>query len=228
MGLFDDISARFNRGADAAGRTARSLKLKGQIAEVNKRRQSLAAQLGAIMYERLKEDEAARGGCEELFDGIAACDEERARCQAAIEAIEAEAAAANAAAKTLECPRCRTRVSAGDLFCSGCGMPVEEIKAAVAARAEEEAAGAAMCSRCGAPVSDDDVFCTVCGARLDDVPAAEIVQVESVGEEAAQADADMPSQEDAVDATGAQAAAEMRSASAEQKGPEAASSSERA
>ena len=160
MGFFDDITATFNRGADAAGRTARTLKLKGQISDANKRRASFAAQLGAIMYERFKDDAAAREGCEELFAGIAACDEERAGYQAEIDAIEAEAAAASEAAKTLECPKCHTRVSGGDLFCSGCGMPVEEIKAAAAARAEEEAAGPAFCPKCGAPVGDDDLFCT--------------------------------------------------------------------
>ena len=180
MGFFDDITATFNRGADAAGRTARTLKLKGQISDANKRRASFAAQLGAIMYDRFKDDPAAREGCEELFAGIAACDEERAGYQAEIDAIEAEAAAASEAAKTLECPKCHTRVSGGDLFCSGCGMPVEEIKAAAVARAEEEAAGSAMCPKCGAPIGDDDLFCTACGARIDDVPAAEIVNVEAI------------------------------------------------
>lgn len=180
MGFLDDISATFNRGADAAGRTARTIKLKGQIADVNRRRHSLAAQLGALLYERCKDDPAMREGCEELFAGITACDEERAGYQAEVDAIEEEAAAATEAARTLECPNCHTRVSLGDRFCSGCGTPIDEIKAAAEARAEEEAAGPAMCPQCGAPVGDDDLFCTACGARVDDVPEAVIVQVESV------------------------------------------------
>lgn len=179
MGFFDDISATFNRGADAAGRTAKTIKIKGQIADVNRRRQSFAAQLGALLYDRFKDDSAVREDFEELFAAIAGCDEERAGYQAELDEIEAEAAAASEAAKTVECPVCHTRISVSDRYCCGCGKPVEEIKAEEAARTQETAAGS-QCPKCGAPASDDDLFCTACGARIDDVPAAEIVQVESV------------------------------------------------
>lgn len=199
MGFLDDISATFNRGAAATGRTAKTIKLKGQIADVNRRRQSLAAQLGALLYDQFKDDEAVRGGYEELFAGIAACDEERAGYQAEIEEIEAEAAAASEAAKTLECPHCHTRVAKSDLFCSGCGMPIEQIRAAAEERAAREAAAVTSCPRCGAPVGDDDLFCTACGARIDDVPAAEIVQVESVEQ------IDEPEEAPAAEAAGADA-----------------------
>lgn len=196
MGFLDDISATFNKGADVAGRTAKTLKLKGQLAEVNRRRQSLAAQLGASLYDATKDDPAFREGREDLYDSIAACDEERAGYQAEIERIEAEAAAAAEAANILECTNCHAKVSASDRFCSGCGTPVAEIKEKLheMAEAAEAAATGATCSKCGASVGEGDVFCTACGARIDDIPAAEIVSVESVERvEAPQTDTAEPS-----------------------------------
>lgn len=185
MGLLDDISATLNRGTEAAGRTARTMKLKSQIADITRRRQSLAAQLGASLYEVTRDDPSLREGREELYDAIAAVDDERAACEAEIERLEAESAAAAEAARTIECTNCHARVSMTDRFCSGCGKPVDEIKAELRA-AEERAAEAAAanaggtCANCGAPVGNDDQFCTACGARIVPPQEVELVGVESV------------------------------------------------
>lgn len=187
MGFLDSVSATFNKSADAASRTAKTLKLRGQIAETTKRRQSLAAQLGASLYEFTKDDPAFRAGREEIYDGIAACDEERAACQAEIDEIEAAAAAASESARMIECTNCHARVAAGDRFCSGCGKPVEEIKEELHAAQESaenlspEEAGA-VCSSCGASVAADNLFCTSCGARIEPTQKAEILNVEPVEE----------------------------------------------
>ena len=170
MGLFDDVQASLNRGVAATGRTARTVKLKAQMSDALKRRQGLAAQLGASLYEATKDNAELREGREGLFDGIAAIDEERARLQAEIDQLEAESAAQAQAAQTLTCPFCGTRVSATDLFCSGCGKPMAEIQAALApADAPAPAAPAASgstCPSCGAAVNAGDTFCMSCGAKL--------------------------------------------------------------
>lgn len=176
MGFLDSVQSSLNRGVAAAGRATSTMQLRSQLNELTKRRQGLAAQLGASLYEVTKDDPALRAGREPLYDGIAACDQERAQCQAQIDQLEAEAAAATAAAQYYVCPFCGSHVAATDLFCSGCGKPMAEILGALSAQqqapaAPAPAAGGATCPSCGAPIAPGDAFCMSCGAKLGGAPA---------------------------------------------------------
>lgn len=172
MGFLDSLQSSVNRGVAATGRATSTMKLKAQMSEALKRRQALAAQLGASLYDVTKDDAGLRAGREALYDGIAACDAERAQCQAEIERIEAESAAATAANSYYVCPFCGSHVVTTDLFCSGCGKPMAEITAALSARQQAPTApvapvsGAAACPQCGAPVNAGDAFCMSCGYNL--------------------------------------------------------------
>lgn len=170
MGFLDSLQSSVNSATAAAGRATSTLKLKSQMNEALKRRQGYAAQLGASLYEATKDNPELRAGREALFDGIAACDAERAQLQAQIDQIEAEAAAAEAAASYYVCPFCHSRVGATDLFCMGCGKPMAEIQAALAqqqaAPAPQPQAVGAACPQCGAPVNPGDAFCMSCGCKL--------------------------------------------------------------
>lgn len=173
MGFLDDVQASVNRGVAGANRGVESMKLKNQMNDAMKRRQQLAAQLGASLYEVTREDAALRSGREALYDGIAAIDQERDAIQAQLDELERQAAAAAQAAASIECPFCHTRISATDMFCCGCGKPMAEIQAAYAAApavpAEPEPAPAAVqavCPACGSPVNEGDAFCMNCGAKL--------------------------------------------------------------
>ena len=177
MGFLDSLQSSVNRGMAATGRATSTMKLKAQMSEALKRRQALAAQLGASLYDVTKDDANLRAGREALYDGIAACDAERAQCQAEIERLEAESAAATAANSSYVCPFCGSHVVTTDLFCSGCGKPMAEITAALSAQQQAPAApvapvpGAAACPQCGAPVNAGDVFCMSCGYNLAAAPA---------------------------------------------------------
>lgn len=177
MGFLDSLQSSVNRGMAATGRATSTMKLKAQMSEALKRRQALAAQLGASLYDVTKDDVNLRAGREALYDGIAACDAERAQCQAEIERLEAESAAATAANSYYVCPFCGSHVVTTDLFCSGCGKPMAEITAALSAQQQAPAApvapvsGAAACPQCGAPVNAGDVFCMSCGYNLAAAPA---------------------------------------------------------
>ena len=172
MGFLDSLQNSDNNATAAAGRAASTLKLKNQMNEALKRRQGYAAQLGASLYEATKDNPELRAGREALFDGIAACDAERAQLQAQIDQIEAEAAAAESAASYYVCPFCHSRVGATDLFCMGCGKSMAEIQAALAqqqaaaAPASQPQATGAACPQCGAPVNPGDAFCMSCGCKL--------------------------------------------------------------
>lgn len=185
MGILDSISDSFNRGSDAVGRSMSTMKLESQIKELNRQRTDLAAQLGASLYDTVKDDPKFREGREELFDGIAELDRKREEAQAEIARIEAEAAAAAQARMTYTCPKCGNKLNEGDKFCAGCGMPADEVKAAI--KAAEEAAkqpAGPACPSCGATIAEGDKFCMNCGAKIEapaepaptDVPAENPVQ----------------------------------------------------
>lgn len=166
MGIFDDARAAVSRGTATAERTTRKLKLQTQVNDVNKRRQGLAAQLGASLYEATKDDESFRSGRESLYDGIAACDEERTDLLAQIARIDEETVAEQSAARSFVCGVCGARVSEADMFCSGCGTPTAQAKAAAQSTQSAGAPDGPTCPSCGAAISANDMFCMGCGAKL--------------------------------------------------------------
>ena len=169
MGILDDLSNTISRGTAAAERSAKTVKLKARLNEVNKKRQQLASQLGASLYEETKDVPEFRSGRESLYGGIAACDEERSSIQDQISAIESQAAAEAAQAAVCTCQVCGSSMGATDLFCSGCGTPAEQALAAAdqpsLPATVEEQAGAA-CAACGASMGEGDAFCMSCGAPV--------------------------------------------------------------
>lgn len=168
MSLFDSVTSVVNRGTAAAGRTSRSARLRIQVGEVAKQRRELVAQLGASLYEEVKDRSEFREGREGLLDGIAALDAQRAQIEAEIAELEAEAEAAQIAARVYACPQCGMRVSETHSFCSGCGLPIAEVKAAARSNDSSSVAdGGAACEACGAPMAQDDLFCMKCGAKRE-------------------------------------------------------------
>lgn len=167
MGLFDNVTAAMNRGTESMGRGAEKMKLKNQIDQINKRRQQLAAQLGASLYEVTKDDPALRTGREPLYDSIAQCDLERAQCQQKIDELDALSQAAAVSALTYKCVVCGATVSGDDLFCMGCGTPAAQAKPANMTAAAAPAVGTAgNCAQCGYPLNEGDMFCMGCGAKV--------------------------------------------------------------
>lgn len=166
MGLLDDVTSAVNRGTAAAGRTGRVARLRMQLSELSRRRSETAAQLGASLYEATRDMPDMRAGREVLYDAIAQIDEQCAQVKAQIEAVELEARAAQEAARAYVCPRCGTRVYGSQGFCSGCGIPVADIRSSAGAvSVESELEPRLTCVWCGAPIEEDDVFCMSCGAR---------------------------------------------------------------
>lgn len=174
MGLLDNMTAAVNRGADSMSRATEKGRLKSQINEINKKRQGLAAQLGASLYEVTQNDPEMRAGREALYDGIAACDAEREACQQKIDEIDAASAAIATATATYKCVVCGATMNGDDLFCSGCGTPAAQARPQADAPAQTPAAGGRACASCGASMGSDDLFCMNCGAKA--APAAIVVE----------------------------------------------------
>jgi len=176
MGLMDNITSAVNRGTAAAGRETEKIRLKARMNELTKQRQGLAAQLGASLYEATRGGDAVlRSGREALYDGIAACDAEKAECQRQIDALDAQAAASAQAAGTFSCAVCGARMGGTDLFCSGCGTPADKARPVAVAAPSGRA-----CAKCGAPLGEGDLFCMSCGARVESEDESGIGESEHV------------------------------------------------
>ncbi len=161
MGFKDDLSSMMNRGAQAAGRKARQVSLSTRDSELRRRRQTLAAQLGASVYEEVRANPELRAGREELIAQIEAVDAERAEIVAEHQRIMAEREDAQNRTTLVRCAVCGAPMHASDQFCSACGSPAEKARPVVDVEA------IAVCPSCGASVSPDDAFCMNCGSRLD-------------------------------------------------------------
>lgn len=164
MGIMDDVTGAFSRGTSAAERAARSTRLRADLKDVNRQRQNLAAQLGASLYEVTRENPEFREGREELYQGIARCDQKRDEANRALQALRDAAAAEEAARQSFPCGVCGAPIRGDDLFCSGCGTPAEKARIAQAASATNDTS--LRCAACGAPLGSDYVFCMECGALI--------------------------------------------------------------
>ena len=175
MGFLDNVTSVVNRGTASVQRTGRTTQLKMQLNELIKQRRDLAAQLGASLYDVVKDIPEMREGREPIFEGIEGIDKQRADIEAEIAQLEADAAAQLDAATTYKCPKCGYSVGSADLFCSGCGLPIAEVRAASTASAPvaDAAPTGPACLACGAPLNEDDAFCMMCGAKVEKAPAPE-------------------------------------------------------
>ena len=173
MGFFDNVTSVVNKGTASVQRTGRTAQLKMQLGELMKQRRDLAGQLGASLYETVKDMPEMREGREPLFKGIEDIDSQRAAIEAEIAQIEAAAAAQQEASTMFKCPKCGSEVAASDLFCSGCGTSIAEVKAAAQPAPEPEAPAGPKCPSCGAALNEGDAFCMSCGARIGSDEAQE-------------------------------------------------------
>ncbi len=183
MGLLDDMQGIMSSATSSAGRSVELVKLKARMKEINQERTRLAAQLGAALYEKTKNDAAFVLGFENLYGEIGKLDSERLRVDAQISQIEREGRERAVARQTYECPNCKSTFSSGDLFCSGCGKRVDELMASMHAGGANAPAGSAKtCETCGCVVDAADAFCMRCGADLR-VRTDDDAQVTAVQEE---------------------------------------------
>ena len=173
MGFFDDIQGAVDRGMSTMERGVEIAKINARMRETNPQRSNLAAQLGACLYERTKNDPSFTEGLETLYSGIARLDSERIEAQAMIEQLQNQPQQKAPARQLVTCPTCGSFCDPTDMFCCGCGAKVADFAAGSAASA---AAGTYYCPKCSAPFEEGDAFCMSCGARLaSELPAAEPV-----------------------------------------------------
>ncbi|MDY5372305.1 MAG: zinc-ribbon domain-containing protein, partial [Eggerthellaceae bacterium] len=173
MGFFDDIQGAVDRGMSTMERGVEIAKINARMREINQQRSNLAAQLGACLYERTKNDPSFTEGLETLYSGIARLDSERIEAQAMIEQLQNQPQQKAPARQLVTCPTCGSFCDPTDMFCCGCGAKVADFAAGSAANAET---GTNYCPKCSAPIDAGDAFCMSCGARLtSEQPAPEPV-----------------------------------------------------
>ena len=137
MGFLDDAGNLFNKGVASAGRTTRSISLKSQINDLNKRRETIMAQIGANLYEETRIDPKFRAPNEELYASVESLDQQKASLQEELANLETQAQAPAQPADQqpiqppvveaqpmVACPTCGKMLSVNDAFCSGCGSSI--------------------------------------------------------------------------------------------------------
>lgn len=170
MGILDQMGDALNSGMSAVNRTVNRAKLDSQINDINRRRQEIAAQLGASLYVITRDNPEFRDGREDLYDGIAALDNERAECERQIEALEAAMRAAEQQRDSYTCVVCGSTVMGTDNFCGGCGSPAEKARGGGEQANASQASAATnefTCPACGYHVPQDHKFCMRCGTRVE-------------------------------------------------------------
>lgn len=158
--------------------SARVTSLEEAVEKLEKKRLSACADLGESLYEVTKDSPTLRLGREALYGRIAEIDTQKASTEQRLKIArydeDAQRRKEAALAQVYICPRCGTEVPADDLFCTGCGMPIAEIKATLHVEdgvADTKPVG--FCRHCGAPLEEGDLFCSNCGHRVESQAVAE-------------------------------------------------------
>ena len=172
--FMDDIQDAVGRGTSAMQKGSRKTQLRLQLNDLARRRRDAVAELGASIYGTVANTPELLAGREELVANIANIDAQKQSIQDEIAQIEAEQADFRRASQKMRCPNCGAEISVASKFCIGCGMSMEDIKAAqaMAANAAAAAAGVLVCHKCGTEVSAGDSFCMGCGIPVDQIKAA--------------------------------------------------------
>lgn len=165
MGLFDSMQGMMSSATSSASRGVELARLNARTKEINQERVRLASQLGAALYERIKEQPEIAKGFEQLCRSIADLDKEREGISQQIAQLEQESKARAEAKQTYVCPNCKSVFSSSDVFCSGCGQKVEALLSSMSAT-NSAALDGSVCASCGSAVDAEDVFCMTCGAKL--------------------------------------------------------------
>lgn len=103
-----------------------------ELADLSRRRQTLMAQLGEAVFERTHTDALARKDDEFLYAAIESLDKTRIELQETLDRLREGGAqdASMTSMTALTCPSCGSEVMRGDLFCMTCGIRLVETKQA--------------------------------------------------------------------------------------------------
>lgn len=173
MGFLDELSSTLNRGAEVTARTAQSLKLKAQIADLKNQRNSACARLGAAAYDLLKDNEEFQADHGDILASIASCDLRISSLQEEVAKLEAEAAARVRTHWVDSCPCCGYKISQADSFCCRCGTKIPKKSAADGATCEPEDANSASDAMAYAPIDVDPIIVEADVSRAQSVDQPE-------------------------------------------------------
>lgn len=186
MGILDNAGSLINKGVANAGRGTRSLALKAQIADVQRRQTTLMAQLGEELYGLTRAQPDVRAPREALYASIEELDGQTASLRAELDALERQM---QVGVGTYEgnavCPECGRACGTQDVFCARCGADLaygrQVAESALGASSRTDgcevgtsgfgaASATPTCASCGHVLAADDAFCANCGMRATSAP----------------------------------------------------------
>lgn len=156
MAFFDDLGKKISSTSQSVMNKGKGMvditKMKAQIAEEEKRINKYYENLGKMYYD-LKKDEPLLE-LREVVEMVKNSYLQIENLNKAIEAIESSET----------CPNCGAVIEKDMLFCTGCGMKVDQMKQQNSTQKQQQPTSR-FCTSCGHPLLPGAMFCTKCGAK---------------------------------------------------------------
>jgi seryl-tRNA synthetase len=170
-GFFDKMVVGLNKGVNAVSEGSKYILEKSQIniqlQNVEKEKNSLATNIGNIVYDLYASGEIEIPQCEELLNNITTLNKKKNELNNQLKVIEEQMAhnaqSSNVPINGIKCS-CGNINKQGTKFCTNCGKPIEN----TVNETTDVIQDGIKCS-CGFVNTSDTKFCVQCGQKLDEL-----------------------------------------------------------
>ena len=164
MGILDTAGNLIDQGVAGAKKGTKSISLKTQIGDVVKKREATCAQLGAAVYDQMRDNPEFRAPHDAFFTSIEGFDVQIETLKSELASLEnppqeapvmSDAAPASAQPDAAPAPQADAPVMS-----DAAPAPAPD------AGAPEAVAAGKFCTSCGQQSPQESMFCGGCGAKL--------------------------------------------------------------
>lgn len=156
MAFLDGVKGKISKAGYSTMQKAKDLseitKLNMAVSESETKINELYGEIGYKVYCAYRENPLEE--VKEEIGQIRELEEAMEACKIQIQAINV----------MNTCPRCGAKIKPEMMFCSSCGMKLQNDPP----QEEETKERPAFCSECGTPLDAETKFCTVCGHKIEE------------------------------------------------------------
>lgn len=162
MAFIDDLSAKLNRAGNAAVQKTQEVtelaRLNGQINTDNQKIQSIFTQIGNLYFRKFKNNPDP--DFRKYISEIISLEKDLEGCQNRILEIKS----------LILCPNCHAAIAAGSVFCSECGVRVDQPSL-------HESSRSLTCPNCHTVLAPGIKFCPKCGINVQSMPSTDEIRL---------------------------------------------------
>lgn len=157
MAFLDNVDRTLSQlGQSAIKKTkdmSETVRLSNQIRDEEEKQAELFRKTGEYVYQQFPEtvDEQLKN----LMEQITSSKEKVRQCNEQLNNLK----------QSDRCPGCGAIIPSGSVFCSACGVKIEDAVKEKAAM-EQKQINSRVCPNCGRTAGDNAVFCTYCGTKI--------------------------------------------------------------